>query len=96
QGFANVYSVSVGEVRERPEVGLFPNPVTAGTEVRFTGLAPEVRDYVVYDQSGRSLLRGQTSTDGQLLLPTELPRGMVVVRLGMADGTSLVRRLLVR
>jgi len=94
--YANVYPVSLGEPAGRPEIGLVPNPVSAGQPLRLTGLPAQPHAYVLYDQSGRRLLRGKTDADGSLHLPAGLPRGLSVLRVGLADGTSVVRKVLLR
>ncbi len=90
--FANVYPVSLGEPVARPELMLVPNPVAAGTAVRLAGLSARPHDYVIYDLSGRQIVGGQTTLDGQISLPAALPRGWNVLRVGLEDGTSVVRR----
>ncbi|MEM9526951.1 MAG: hypothetical protein AAGA31_10100 [Bacteroidota bacterium] len=96
QGLSNVVSVSLGEVAARPDVALFPNPVSAGSTLRLTGLPNGEHPFLIYDQSGRQLLNGITQSDGGLSLPTTLPRGLTVVRIGLADGSSVVRRVMVK
>lgn len=95
QQFANVYPVSLGEPNAHSEVRLSPNPVAAGTELTVAGVAGN-RPYVIYDLSGRQLVNGVTSVGGGINLPASLPRGTSVVRIGLADGTSVVRRIVVR
>ncbi|MEL7161562.1 MAG: hypothetical protein AAFN92_12460, partial [Bacteroidota bacterium] len=91
--FAQRFPVSLGEPADRPDVGLAPNPVAAGSVLRVNGLKNRAHDYVLYDLSGRQLLRGQTGFDGSLRLPADLPTGVSVLRVSLADGTSVVRRL---
>ncbi|MEM9260366.1 MAG: alpha/beta fold hydrolase, partial [Bacteroidota bacterium] len=96
QGLSNVFSVSLGEVSERPEIGLAPNPVAAGGQLRFSGLPNEVHPFLIYDQSGRQILSGNTQMNGAIDLPRSLPRGLTVIRIGLADGNSVVRRVMVK
>jgi hypothetical protein len=90
------YPVSLGEVTGRPDVILAPNPIRAGDVLRLSGLHGEALPYVVYDFSGRAVLSGQTGFSGEITLPTTLPTGLFVVRLGLNNGTSLVRKVEVR
>lgn len=92
---ANVYSVSLGIPVERTDINLSPNPVTAGTEIRISGITGQ-RPFLIYDQSGRQLVNGQTTADGRLSVPTNVPVGLTVIRIGLEDGTSVVRRVIVR
>ncbi|SER22735.1 hypothetical protein SAMN05444359_1295 [Neolewinella agarilytica] len=96
KSLVDVQAVSLGEVADRRDILLSPNPVNAGGELRLRGMANANHDYVLYDASGRALFRGQTSPDGSLSLPESTPRGWLVLRVGLPDGQSLVRRLLVR
>ena len=93
---ANRFPVSLGAPVTRPELTLVPNPVAAGATVRLGGLPQAAHTYVVYDFSGRALLTGQTEMDGTLRLPSSLSGGGKVLRVGMADGTSVVRRFVVK
>jgi len=96
QGFANVFSVSVGELSNRPDLRMVPNPVQRGDLLRFPDLPGAERNYLVYDQQGRVVLQGSTAADGALRIPASLPKGLMVVRLGLEDGRSIVRRVLVQ
>lgn len=96
QELSNVYSVSLGEVVARPEIGLSPNPVPAGGNLRFSGLPAGQHPFLVYDQSGRQILSGSTQADGGIALPSAMPRGLTVVRIGLEDGSSVVRRVMVK
>ncbi|MEM6770793.1 MAG: lipase family protein [Bacteroidota bacterium] len=91
---AAVFPVSLGNPADRPEIQLSPNPVAAGRELSVTGIT-ESRPYILYDQSGRSLLQGQTTTNGGITLPARIPQGMLVLRIGLSDGSSVVRRVVV-
>lgn len=93
--FADIYPVSLGEANLHSEVSLSPNPVTAGRELTVAGVEGN-RPYVIYDLSGRQLINGVTSAGGGINLPASLPRGTNVVRVGLAGGTSVVRRIVVR
>lgn len=93
--FADVYPTSLGTPVERPEVRISPNPATAGSEIRVSGVT-SVREYVLYDQSGRRVVQGTTDTSGRIVLPAALARGVAVVHVGLEDGTSVVRRIMVR
>lgn len=90
------YPVSLGEVRQRPDVVLTPNPVRAGDVIRFNGLEGQIMPFSVYDFSGRVALGGQTGLDGEIYLPATLPSGLFVVRIGLNDGTSLARKVEIR
>lgn len=94
--FANVYSVSLGAPADRPDVSLMPNPVTPGAKLQFAGLPAGAHQFYLYDQSGRQLLNGLTSDNGQINLPNTLPSGWHVVRVGLPSGESVVRRVIIR
>lgn len=85
-----------GAVVARPDVSIAPNPVTAGTKLRIDGLITARHTYVLYDTSGRQVTSGNTTADGYLRLPAHLGRGLHVLRVGLEDGTSVVRRVVVR
>lgn len=87
---------SLGIPVERPELTLSPNPVYAGGELKLTGLNAALLPFTLYDASGRIALRGVTNASGSLRLPNHLRSGMHVLRLGLEDGTSVVRRVVVR
>lgn len=93
---ADIFPLSLGEVASREDIRLHPNPVAAGTLLRLAGAGTNDRPFVLYDLSGREMLRGQTSASGELRLPASLPRGVTVVRVGLADGSSVVRRVVVK
>ena len=95
QAEANVYPVSLGAPASRPELTLVPNPVAAGSTVRLEGLPAVPHAFVVYDAAGRQLLQGETTANGSVRLPASLPKGWNVLRVGLADGKSVVRRFLV-
>lgn len=85
-----------GGVVSRPDVSLAPNPVAAGSELRIEGLLTARHQYVLYDPSGRQVTSGSTTAEGQLQLPTHLGRGLHVLRVGLEDGSSVVRKVVVR
>ena len=87
---------SLGDPVARPDVRLFPNPVFAGQTLRLRGLPGAPLPYLLYDVTGRLAASGLTEAGGQLSLPTGLRSGAYMLRLGIADGTSVVRRLIVR
>jgi len=91
-----VRSVSLGEVAGREDLVLSPNPVAAGGPLHLNGLAAASHQYIIYDQSGRALFRGETSVQGGISLPDSMPEGWHLLRLGLPDGKSVVRRFLVR
>ena len=92
---ADVHSTSLGTPTDRADITLAPNPAPAGTLLNVSGLnAP--RPYVLYDQSGRVLHSGRTGPNGQFRLPGTVPPGTLVVRIGLADGSSVVKRVVVR
>lgn len=92
---ADVYPVSLGNPADRPDISFAPNPVSPGEVLSVSGLTT-VSPYTLYDQSGRSLLQGITTASGNLTLPASLPKGILVVRVGLEDGSSVVRKVLVR
>ena len=96
QGFANTFPVSLGEPAERPEIVLAPNPVRAGTHLQLSGLPAGERSYVIYDFSGRNIASGATSNGQGIELPANLKTGTFVLRVGLGDGTSVVRRFQVK
>ncbi len=93
--FADTYPVSLGNPTTRPEVQVAPNPVVAGTLLTVSQIRT-ASPYVLYDQSGRSLLRGMTTASGNITLPSTLPKGVLVVRVGLEDGSSVVRKVMVQ
>jgi len=96
QSYPLPYPVSLGAPVDRPDIALAPNPVRAGAEMRLRGLPGNELTYVISDFSGRVVADGLTGTDGSLLLPATLNGGGYVVRVGLKDGTSVVRRFVVR
>lgn len=96
QDFANIYSVSLGEPSIRPDLTLVPNPVSAGDVLWMDGLQAGTYDYTIYDISGRQTALGQSAANGRITLPNALPKGWNVLRLGLEDGSSVVRRFLVK
>lgn len=95
-GFNNSFPVSLGEPVERPEIGLAPNPVRAGSSIQLSGLTPGERTYAIYDFSGRNVSSGATTNGGEVTLPSTLKNGVFVLRVGLGDGASVVRRFMVR
>ncbi len=96
QGFANVFSVSLGEPISRPDLTLVPNPVSAGDVLWMDGLQAGTYEYTIYDVSGRQAALGQSAANGRITLPNSLPKGWNVLRIGLEDGSSVVRRFLVK
>ena len=92
--YAEVIS-SLGAPVARPDLTLSPNPTYAGGELRLSGLDVAILPFTLYDASGRIILRGVTDSAGSLRLPNHLRSGLHVLRLGMGDGTSVVRRVVV-
>jgi len=86
---------SLGVPIDRPTLKLSPNPVSAGGELRVTGLEATRMPFTLYESSGRIALRGVTDTSGHIHLPGHLTAGLHVLRLGLGDGTSAVRRVVV-
>jgi dienelactone hydrolase len=95
QETADVFPTSVGAPADRPDIQISPNPVDAGNAISISGI-DQPSPFVLYDQSGRSLATGETSVNGQVNLSASLPRGVLVIRVGLGDGTSVVRRIVVR
>lgn len=96
QGFSSSFPVSLGEPAEQPEIVLSPNPVRAGSRLAIDGLPDEASEFVVYDFSGRGVVSGRTSSNQTIKLPSSLDIGTYILRVGLEDGTSLVRRFQVR
>lgn len=96
QGFENTFPVSLGEPAERPDIMLMPNPVAAGTQLQLTGLPAGEQDFIIYDFSGRNVAAGVTANGQGITLPSTLKTGTFVLRVGLGDGTSVVRRFQVR
>jgi pimeloyl-ACP methyl ester carboxylesterase len=96
QAEANTFPVSLGSPASRPELKLVPNPVAAGHTLQLQGLSTTPRPFVVYDISGRRVIDGSTSSSGNIDLPAALPKGWNVLRVGLEDGSSVVRRFLVK
>lgn len=93
--YANRYPVSLGEPAAAIGVQVVPNPVSAGGSVRLAGLPAGAREYIVYDPAGRTVSRGLTTISGDLRLPANLRQGLHVVRVGLENGTSVVRKIMV-
>lgn len=96
QSYPLAYPVSLGTPVSRPEIVLAPNPVLAGAELRISGLPSIESPYAIHDFSGRVVADGLTGSGGSLRLPAALKAGAFVVRVGLGDGTSVVRRFVVR
>jgi hypothetical protein len=92
--FAEV--VSLGEPVARTDLRLFPNPVSAGAELRLTGEGLNNALFAIYDVAGRTVAQGNISTQGTLRLPNRIGSGLHLLRIGLDDGTSVIRRVLVR
>jgi len=93
--YASRIPLSLGQPVARPDVTLAPNPVSTGGQLRLTGISNTTMPYRFYDSSGRQVASGTTTTNGTLRLPDPLPRGLHLLRIGLEDGTSLVRRVMV-
>jgi hypothetical protein len=93
--YAERMPLSLGEPVARPDILLAPNPVASGEWLRLNGLSSASLPYHLYDTSGRQVVSGNTTTDGTLRLPQHLTRGLHVLRIGLEDGTSLVRKVMV-
>ncbi|MEM9527848.1 MAG: hypothetical protein AAGA31_14630 [Bacteroidota bacterium] len=93
--YANVYSVSTKGPVNRPDIRLSPNPVSSGDQIKLSGLPAEEHSYLIYDQLGRNLQKGQTERDGSLELPASLRPGMVLLRLHLPNGEFIVRKILI-
>jgi len=96
QGFTNTFPVSLGEPAARPDIMLAPNPVEAGTELRVSGLDRGQQEFIIYDFNGRSLANGIFRNGQSILLPAKLKSGLYVLRVGLDNGTSVVRRFSVQ
>jgi len=93
--YAEIVS-SLGAPVERPELTLSPNPVHPGGALQINGLETSELPFVLYDASGREVVRGSTNSTSRIRLPNRLRSGLHVLRIGLADGTSVVRRVVVR
>jgi hypothetical protein len=96
QGFDNSFPVSLGEPVERPEITLSPNPVRVGTDLQVNGLPAGEQTYVIYDFSGRNVASGATANGQAIALPSTLRSGTFVLRVGVGDTASVVRKFIVR
>lgn len=94
--FANVFPTSLGEVATQAPLQVYPNPVAAGSSIRLEGPGVVQRPFILYDASGREMLRGQTTASGDIQLPSSLPSGLSVIRVGLPSGNSAVKRLMIR
>jgi hypothetical protein len=52
--------------------------------------------FAIYDVAGRTVAQGNISTQGTLRLPNRIGSGLHLLRIGLDDGTSVIRRVLVR
>ncbi|MEM9928951.1 MAG: T9SS type A sorting domain-containing protein [Bacteroidota bacterium] len=94
--FQNVTPVSLGTPVNQPNLSLAPNPIRAGAELQLNGLPFAQQQYHIYDATGRAVTHGTTSSQGTLALPAQLQPGLHVLRVGLADGTSVVRKVIVK
>jgi len=86
---------SLGEPVARPELRVAPNPVRAGDELRLMGFRDGALPYALYDATGRVAAGGILTESGVVSLPGHLARGLHVLRVGLLDGTSVVRKIIV-
>jgi pimeloyl-ACP methyl ester carboxylesterase len=93
--YAEIIS-SLGEPVERSAFRLSPNPVRAGGELQVEGLDTADSPFVLYDASGRVVIEGTIDATARIRLPNRLRNGLHVLRVGLEDGTSVVRRVVVR
>ncbi|TXF90070.1 T9SS type A sorting domain-containing protein [Neolewinella aurantiaca] len=93
--YAEVIS-SLGVPVERADLTLSPNPVFAGQDLTLAGQETAIAPYSIYDASGREVSTGTTGAAGSLRIPAHLQSGLHVLRVGLPDGTSVVRRVVVR
>ncbi|WP_020570385.1 T9SS type A sorting domain-containing protein [Neolewinella persica] len=94
--YAERIPLSLGVPVARPDVTLAPNPVLKGSELRLSGLGNAALPYHLYDPTGRQVIGGTTTTNGTLRLPNHVSSGLHVLRIGLENGTSLVRRVIVK
>lgn len=94
--YAERAPLSLGDPVSRPDVLLTPNPVAPGSLLRLSGLRGTALPFHLYDSAGRQILNGSTATDGTLRLPEHLSHGLHFLRVGLADGTSFVRKVMVK
>ncbi len=87
---------SLGVPVQRPDLKLSPNPVYAGGNLRLDGPETARMPFTLYETSGRVAMRGVTDASGNIRLAQHITSGLHVLRLGLADGTSVVRRVVVR
>lgn len=88
--------MSIGEVVDRPDVTVSPNPATAGTTIHIRGESLLSLPFRIYDTAGRLVADGETSSNSRIDLPGKLSNGLFILRLDLGDGTSVVRRIVVR
>lgn len=87
---------SLGAPVARPDLKLYPNPVTVGGELRLSGPEAAGAPFTLYEASGRIAMRGVTDGSGIIPLAQHLSGGLHILRVGLNDGTSVVRRVVVR
>lgn len=93
--YAEIVS-SLGVPVVQPALSISPNPVYAGGELRLDGLEAAELPFVFYDASGRVVMQGITDSSASIRLPNRLRSGLHVLRLGLENGTSVVRRVVVK
>ena len=93
EGLANFFPVSTEQVVSRPDVVLSPNPSGSGANPRLTGVGAQPHPYLVYDFSGRTVLRGTTDAAGTIDLRGRLLAGNYLLRVQLPDGNYVVRKL---
>ena len=87
---------SLGAPADRPDVTLAPNPAARGTELRLTGLPAGPLPYALYDAQGRLAAHGLTTSHGTLRPRQNMVPGIHMLRVGLPDGTSVVRRVVLQ
>jgi pimeloyl-ACP methyl ester carboxylesterase len=92
---ADIFPVSLDNITEGSDLQLTPNPVYAGQSLRLAGLQSS-QPYTLYDQSGRRQLQGITTASGDIALPAHLPKGLLVVQVELQDGSSVIRKVIVK
>ncbi|NJC28117.1 T9SS type A sorting domain-containing protein [Neolewinella antarctica] len=94
--YIDVQLVSLGELTERTNISISPNPVRAGEVVNIQGLSNQALDYIIYDINGRVTGRGITAGNSRVDLPNNISAGVQILRVATGDGRSVVRRFVVK
>lgn len=90
-------SWSVSSEQFQSYIVAYPNPIKRGEKLYIGGLEQLVDQVVIYDLTGRALMRVDVSGESELSfeIPQTLQRGLYFLRLERENGTVTNRKLLI-